>query len=154
MSQSQDYFSVKETFKFTLPDKVSTISHQKLNEGQRRTYEDKTSSSVELDQSTQKASVEIKPGVARFELLRLAIINWELQTANKEGKLEPVAFNSEQLDRFLNSADPDVIDIIEEEVKSKNKWVALAQYQDVKSIDREIERLNKLKAEKAKEEKK
>lgn len=154
MSEAQDYFSVKQVFKFTLPDKVSTISHQKLNEGQRRTYEDKTSSSVELDQTTQKASVEIKPGVARLELLKLAIVDWELKITNSAGKLEPVGFNPEQLAKFLNAADPDIIDIIEEEVKSKNKWVALSQYQDVKSIEKEIERLNKLKDEKAREEKK
>ncbi|KKK71341.1 hypothetical protein LCGC14_2914880, partial [marine sediment metagenome] len=55
-----------------------------------------------------------------------------------------VAFNPEQLNKFLNAADPDIIDIIEEEVKSKNKWVALAQYQDVRTTDREIERLDKV----------
>jgi hypothetical protein len=154
MNKPIDYFSSTEQFTYNLPDGVSKVFHRKLTEGQRRQYEDKTSREISLDQSTMKASVELKPGSARYELLKLAIIGWEISRKNDKGDLESVAFNELELDKFLNEADPDIISLVEEDIRAKNKWVALSQYQNVEAIDKEIERLQKLKEEKLKEGKK
>jgi hypothetical protein len=117
-----DYFGFEIVHRVTLPDGKSYIDHQVLNEGARRSYMNQVNREVRL-QKGGDAYMKMATGDERHELLKQAIVGWNLMTKNKDGDLVPINFTGANLGKFLEAAPPKVIDVIEKDVREKNPWL-------------------------------
>jgi hypothetical protein len=134
-----DYFGFAETHRVQLPDGKSYIEHATLNEGARRKYLNATNRDVRIERGKGDAHINMAPGDERRSLLETAITGWNLV---RDGK--PVPFDKGNLQKFLDTANPKIIDIIEKDVRLKNPW--LLNEMTVEDIDREIEALQEMRA--------
>lgn len=140
-----DYFGFSSTERFTFPDGVSFVELKVLNEGERRKYQNSVNRELKIARGTGEAQLKMRPGDDRTELLKSAITGWNLHRAG-----QPVAFNSTNLEMFLNNADPAIIDKIEKRVRMMNPW--LLSDLTVEQIDEEIASLQELREKKLEEE--
>lgn len=134
----QDYFGFDETHSVLLPDGMSVIEFKVLNEGQRRSYLNKTNRDVKFEKRTGDASMRLSPGDEKHALLSVAITGWNLV---RNGA--PILFNQQNLNKFLELANPKIIDIIHKAITKVNPW--LLGEMTVEDIDREIEALEEQK---------
>lgn len=144
--QQSSYFGFEETHKCYLPDGVSYIEHRTLNEGARRQYLNKTNRDIRLQRATGDAIMKMATGDERYALLTSAIIGWNLIGPTGE----PVPFDKKNLDRFLETANPRVVDLIEKDVRKHNPW--LMQDLSVEDIQKQIDELEEMKQVKIREE--
>lgn len=145
-----DYFGFTEVHRIMLPDGVSWVEHTALNEGARREYLNKANREVRLQRVTGDAILKMASGDERFSLLKSAITNWNLARFNpKTSQVETLGFSARNLEDFLNTTDPKLIDKIEKDVREKNPW--LTADVTVEDIDTQIEELQKLRETKVKE---
>ena len=149
-SKRQDYFNYNERFELLLPDGESKIIHKKLNEGDRRRFEDETNREISIDQDTRKASVQIRAGTSRHLILEMAIVDWSLMR-NRDDADREVQFSSTNLEEFLKNADPSVIDLIYQDIEDKNPWISTVRYESTEVVDREIDRLKGIRERLGKE---
>ncbi len=140
-----DYFGFEETNTVMLPDDVSWVQHQTLNEGSRRKYLNSVNREVRLAKATGDAILNMQTGEERHALLKSAITGWNLM---RDGN--PVPFNGGQVDQFLSKANPKIIDKIEKDVRKHNPW--LMQEVSLEDIDQQIKELEELRAQKQAEE--
>lgn len=140
-----DYFGFDETLKVTLPDGVSWVEIKKLNEGDRRKYQNKVNRDVRLERKTGDAMLRMAAGDEKHALLESSIIGWNLV---KQGK--PMPFKESTLREFLNSAPPVIIDHIEKAIRAANPW--LMAEMSVADIDQQIDELREMRDLKLKEE--
>lgn len=141
----QDYFGFAETHRCVLPDGVSYIEHKTLTEGDRRKYLNKTNRDVRVEKGGG-ATIKMAPGDERAELLKAAIVGWNLQQNGN-----PVPFCSPALEKFLAAANPRIVDLIEKDIRLKNPWLLADMSSE--DIEKEIadlqELLEKVRAEEA-----
>ena len=146
-----DYFGFDLTERVGLPDGVSYVDIKALNEGERRKYLNDANREVKVQKRSGDAIMRLATGDERTNLLERAIVGWNFVSSNgKSGDLQPVAFSPANLKRFLEAADPRVIDHIEKRVREMNKW--LVADISVEDIDAQIEDLQQLRADKVLEE--
>lgn len=144
-SVQADYFGFSEVHRVLLPDGVSFVEHQELNEGARRKYLNKTNRDVRLNRASGDATISMAPGDERRALLEAALTGWNLV---RDGK--PIPFTTQALGQFLETANPRVVDLIEKDIRLKNPWL-LAEM-TVEDIDKEITALQEMRETKIKEE--
>jgi hypothetical protein len=140
-----DYFAFDIIGRTMLPDGISFIEHQVMNEGARRKYLNAVNREVRVQKSTQDAILKMAPGEERTELLKACIVGWNLSRAG-----QPIPFTPQNLNEFLMRADPSVINLIDKDVRLANPWL-LAEM-TVEDIDKEISDLQELRAKKIEEE--
>jgi len=146
----EDYFGFDETYTVKLPDGKSWIAHSALNEGARRKYMNSQNRELKVQKVTGDAIMKIASGEERLALLQQAITGWNLVTKNKKtGEIEPIVFNLPNLNKFLDSASPAIIDLIEKDVRNRNSW--LMGDITVEDIDKQIEELQEMREKKVKE---
>lgn len=146
-----DYFGFEENHTVPLPDGKSFILHQTLNEGSRRQYLNNVNREVRLQKQSGDAILKMQTGEERHALLTSAIVGWDLVRKNdKTGEIEKVPFSAQNLKRFLDSANPKIVDVIEKDVRKHNPW--LMQDVTVEDIDEQIAELEEMRADKVKEE--
>lgn len=133
-----DYFAFDKKLTVELPDGISKVYHKVLNEGQRRQFLNETQKDIRLQRATGDAIMRTALGEERHQLLKLAIVDWELYRGG-----EKVPFTPQMLDTFLQNANPRIVDIIEKEVRKANPW--LLQEMSVEDIDKEIENLKEMR---------
>lgn len=143
-----DYFGFSETHRVMLDDGQSYIEHQTLNEGARRSYMNRVNREVRLQKSGD-AFMKMATGDERHELLKQAIVGWNLVTRNKSGEMQSLTFNSTNLNRFLDAARPQDIDKVEKSVRDHNPW--LIGDITIEDIDQQIEELQELRSKKVEE---
>ena len=141
-----DYFGFEESHKVYLPDGVSYVEFEVMSEGRRRHYLNQTNRDVRIDKRTQDAHMSMKPGDERHALLMETISDWNLHRGGK-----PVPFSKNNLEQFLEKANPRIIDRIEKEVRKAHPW--LMAEMTVEDIDREIANLEEMREIVLKEEK-
>jgi hypothetical protein len=145
-----DYFGFQERHRVTLPDGVSWVEHQTLNEGARRRYLNDQNREVKVQKVTGDAILKMQTGEERASLLKAAIVNWDLRRLDEKTKeLVVVPFSDQRLRDFLEKAPPSAIDPIEKDVRKHNPWL-LADV-TVEDIDRQIKELNDMKEQKIRE---
>lgn len=143
-SVQEDYFGTDKTHRVTLPDGMSWIEHKELNEGERRKYMNATNRDVRIARQTGDMHLRMAAGDERAELLKVAIVGWNLQSGG-----QPLDFNDANLRRFLEKASPKIVDIVEKDIRKKNPW--LVSDVSVEDIDKQIEELQELREQKLKE---
>ena len=112
-----NYFGLDTVHRFVLPDGESYIEHKQLNEGERKKFQDGASRDVTFDKAGS-AKMRMAPGAERHRLLEVAIVGWDLV-----GPTGPVPFDRRSLAAFLNDGSPEVIDLIEADIRKHNKWL-------------------------------
>lgn len=148
--QQAVYFGFSETHTVMFPDGVSYVEHTTLNEGARRAYLNNLNRDVRFQRATGDAIMKMSSGDERYELLRAAVVGWNL--LGPEGK--PMVFSKGSpgaaLEQFLDKADPKIIDLIEKDVRKHNPW--LLNDVTVEEIDKQIAELTDLRKTKVAEE--
>jgi len=128
-----DYFGFVHEERHTLPDGVSWVAIKKLNEGDRRAYQNASSRRLTVRRQGE-AEMKMAAGDEKHQLLMMAIVNWNLRS---QGSVVP--FSKQMLDRFLTVTDPMIVDDIEAAVRRLNPW--LDGDVTIEQIDKEIEAL-------------
>jgi hypothetical protein len=128
----------------TLSDGVTTVTVKALNEGERRVFSNATQKPFKLSQEGE-AEVTPTPGDDRHALFMAAISAWSIQRDGEDWPFSPA--NKRTL---LLEADSDEMDKVEEAAREINPF--LLDDVTVDSLDEEIEKLQKLREEKAAEE--
>jgi hypothetical protein len=138
-----DYFGVDVTEKHMLPDGISYLLLQKLDEGARRLYLNKTNSDVLLERASGNARIKSERGEERRILFEAAIVGWNLA---REGRPVPFSNNGRgsELGKFLDHADPTLMDDVEKHIRLMNPW--LLTDMTVEAIDKEIASLEEMRA--------
>lgn len=144
--QQVSYFGFEERHQCFLPDGVSYIEHQTLNEGARRKYLNKVNRDIRLQRATGDAIMKMQAGEEKHALLQSAITGWNL--LGPTGQLVP--FSSPNLQMFLDKADPKVVDLIEKDIRKHNTW--LMSDLSVEDIQKQIDELEEMKQVKLREE--
>lgn len=134
----EDYFGFGDQERVTLPDGKSWVEFKVMNEGDRRKYLNQQNKKVTIRKGSGDAEMQLAPGDDKYNLLALTICNWNLRRGG-----QPVPFNGAELQRFLNGANPKIIDIIHREVTLAHPW--LLDQMTVEDIDKEIENLQKMR---------
>lgn len=139
-----DYFGAGTEHTVTLPDGVSTMTHKTLMEGDKRKYMNAVNRDLKINRKSQDATLKLAPGDDREALLRLAIVGWSLI---KDGA--PVPFTPQNLGIVLDKFPPDVLDVVEKDIRKHNAWL-LAEI-SIEDIDEEIKNLTELREQKVAE---
>lgn len=134
----EDYFAFDEVGKIMLPDGVSWVQHQVLNEGKRKAYLKSIQRDITFRKASGDAQMRMSSGEEKSALLQRAIVGWNLQRNGAD-----IKFNDGNLQTFLDSASPKVVDLIHKEVSKANPWL-LAEM-TVEDIDKEIEELKEMR---------
>jgi hypothetical protein len=146
----QSYFGFSVKHQVMLPDGVSYIEHQELNEGSRKKYLDNLNREVAIKKVSGDAHMKLQSGTDKHILLEEAICGWNLLGPD----MKPVGFNKmgkgSSLMQFLDSADPTIIDLIEKDIRKHNPW--LMSDMSVEDIDKQIAELEEMREAKVKEE--
>lgn len=137
----QDYFGFELTERVMLPDGISFVEVKALTEGEKQKHLNKTNREVLLKRSTGDAAISTAPGDERRSLLLTAVTGWNLV---RNG--EPLTFNRSNLEKFMDSANPKVVDEIIKGIHKANPW--LLADMSVEDLDREIASLQELRQSK------
>lgn len=142
--RQDDYFGFQATERFVFPDGRTFIEFKKMNEGEKKKYQDKTSKDLVLER-TGNTRMSILQGTERHELIKACIVDWNLMRGGK-----PVPCNSVNIGDFLTLANPRIIEDLEKEIRKANPWLMA----DMKAEDirREIENLQEMLEEAEKRE--
>ena len=143
-----DFFGEDDIYTVPLPGSQSQyVVIKALNEGERRKYLDRTNRDVKMDR-TGNATLRTTPGSDRYELLKIAIVDYNLKVG--DGYKNLANGGNGLLEKFLTQSRPTVIDEIVREVNKRNPWL-LAEM-SVEDIEREISNLQEMLEEKKKQE--
>ena len=138
-SQQKDYFGFTGSEqKFMLPDGVSYIEYRRMNEGQKKAFQDKTSKDLVLERQSGNARMSVLQGSERHELIKQCVTGWNLKRGDS-----PVPFTTVMLSDFLNLTDPLIVEELEKAIRKANPW--LMAEMSVADIDREIENLTEMR---------
>ena len=123
MDEQKIYFGVKKTKKFFLDDsKEQWIEHKKLNEGERSDYQDSVGGIIKMEQNTGKAEMEIRAGRDRTELLKIAVVGFNVMVLGDDGV--PVAKNSlDEWEKLYVEMDSDIAEALHQDVLEFNGWL-------------------------------
>lgn len=139
----QEYWGTDERFQWYLPgSKVQYIEHKKLNEGDRRQYQNAQSKDVRLKRDTGDALIKMDAGEERHALIVAAVTNWHLL---RNGQPVPFSKGSKgaNLEQWLNAADPSIVDKLEKDIRDHNPW--LLNEMTVEAIDQQIDELKQMR---------
>lgn len=136
--EQANYFGFASTEKFFLPDGKSFIEFSKMNEGEKKSFQDKTSRDVVLERNSGNARMNMLQGTERHELIRTCVKGWNLVDNNG-----PVAFGPQTLGQFLTVADPAVVEGLEKAIRKANPWLLAEMTSD--DIQKEIDNLEEMK---------
>lgn len=141
----EDYFGTEETHQAFLPDGISYIEHRTLSHGDRKKYLNKTNRDMKINRGTGDASISLRPGDEKDELLKLAACGWNLKRQGTD-----VPFSAHAFEQWLTVANPKHTDIVEKEIRKHNPWL-MAEL-SVEDLDQQISDLQELREAKIKEE--
>lgn len=119
-----------------------------MNEGARARFQKLTNKGVVVDRMTNDIRMGMDPAGDRHSLLEVSITDWLLFRGD-----EQVPFRSHELTKFINQADPDIVDDIERAIRKANPWMESEISSD--EIKEQIDELEKryIEAKKREEEK-
>lgn len=134
-----NYFGFQAREQFTFPDGITYIEFEKMNEGSKRRFQDKTSRDLVVERQSGNARMSVLQGTERHELIKACVTDWNLIGPGGT----PIAFTKQLLDQWLSVADPMIVEDLEKAIRKANPWL-LAEM-TVADIDREIENLQEMR---------
>ncbi|MFD5451669.1 MULTISPECIES: hypothetical protein [Streptomyces] len=147
--QYVDYFGFKESRKFFFPDGKTYIEFEVMNEGAKARFQRLTSRDLRVERATGDARLRMDPGAERHALIDQSVTGWNLMRRDPKDKSanprwEHAPFDKSNLNRFLENADPRIVEDLEKEIRLANPW--LMDEMTVEDIDKEIANLQELRA--------
>lgn len=136
--QQANYFGFQERKKFYLPDRISFIEYEKMNEGAKKKFQDKTSRDMIVERTSGNARMTVLQGSERHELIVTCVKDWNLLGPDST----PILFNERIFRQWLDVADPEIVEDLEKEIRKANPWL-LAEMEP-EDIEKEIENLQEM----------
>lgn len=144
-AKPRDYFAFSQTKRFTLPDGIQWVEFRKMNEGEKKEFQDRTSTDMVVERRSGDARMTIKQGTQRHELIKACVVGWNLFRGDPP---QPVPFTKVNLGDFLHLADPTLIEELEKAIRKENPWLLADMSEE--DIKREISNLEEMLEEKRK----
>ena len=149
----QNYWGSQTIERFTFPDEEQWIEFRVMNEGDKRKYQQKTNRDITIER-TGGTKVGIDPASDRHILIKMSVTGWNLwkpvDPEDPNTEWQQVDFGPRILDTWLEEGDPKVIQDLEQSIRMANPWMQADM--SVEEIDKEIERLEEVKAQVSKRE--
>jgi hypothetical protein len=143
-SQQADYFGFQRTERWFLPDGISYMELQAMNEGMKKEYQKRTRSDVTVMRGSGDAKFSVDPGEERWQLILQSVVGWNLLRNGQPVPLSTNSYNNKKnLEDWLTLADPKLVESLEQKIRDINPW--LMSEMKVEDIDKEIERLQDLR---------
>lgn len=147
-------FDSEERWYFPGQDKVAEEDKQyfvvsKMNEGKKADYQSKTTQDVRIQRTTGDARFRMDASAERHTLIQLSVVGARVKLRSKaSGQLEFHNGDHKQLlKKWLENGNPDHVQKLEQFIRDLNPW--MRNEMSVEEIDKEIERLEELKKERA-----
>lgn len=134
---TQDYWGVDETHKHYLSDGVQYFEFKVMNEGDKAKFQRQTNQDLTIGRD-QQAKVRMDPAGERHTLIKTSVTGWNLY---KQG--EVVAFSPQLLEKWLQSANPKIVEELEYAIRMANPW--LQAEMSIEEVDKEITRLEEVR---------
>lgn len=143
--QYVDYFGFSSTERYPLPDGRQWIEFERMNEGKKREFQKLTSRDLRVQRATGDALMKVDPGLERQELIKLSMTGWYLMQPDPKnpGEWRAAPFDGSNIKRFLEGANPEIIDGLEKAIRKANPW--MMDEMSVEDIDKEIESLQDMR---------
>lgn len=132
------YWGVDEYDKWFLPDGIQYFQFKIMNEGEKVKFEKLTNNDLIVNRD-QSARVKVDPSEARHALIKTCVNGWYLFAPDATGQLAEAAFAKPLLEKWLQVADPKIVEELEFAIRLANPW--MQSEMSVEEIDKEIERL-------------
>ena len=124
MEETKVYFGVKKTKKFFLDDSnTQWIEHKKLNEGERSIYQDSVGGVIKMEQNTGKAEMEVKAGRDRRELLKIAVVGYNVAVIGDDGSTVMKTGDMAEWEKLYNEMDSDLAENLHQDIMEFNGWL-------------------------------
>lgn len=144
VSQEVDYFGFEEHHVFDLPDGRQKIFFSAMNEGAKAAFQKLTSRDLRVQRSSGDALVKMDQAAERHALIEKSVTGWSLRRRHpKTGQWEDAPFDSSNLRRFLDQANPKIVEDLERVIRKANAW--LMDELTVEEIDKEMDNLRDLR---------
>lgn len=144
-SREVDYFGFDKSHVFTMPNGRQQIFFKSMNEGAKADFQKTTSRDLRVQRSSGDALVKMDQAAERHTLIMKSVTGWTLRRRNpKTQAWENAPFDQSTLRRFLDTADPQIIEDLEKEIRKANPW--MLDEMSVEEIDKEIASLQEMRA--------
>jgi hypothetical protein len=130
---SKIYFGTDQKKKVFLPDtKDQWFEIQKMNEGNRRQYEEATNNPISMNQTTQEMTMKISLGANRKALIENSVIAYDILWGDEGTKLSNKKENgiwvdSGAWDKVRDEMPSDIAELIVKEINELNPWLVSMQ---------------------------
>jgi hypothetical protein len=132
-----DYWGTEDVRKHFLPDGEQYIEFKVMNEGAKTRFQKLTNQDLTIGRDNT-AKVKMDPAAERHTLIKTSVTNWHMFKGG-----EPVGYSPQVLEKWLEVADPKIVEDLELAIRKANPW--LQADMSVEEIDKEIDRLHELR---------
>lgn len=133
-----DYFGFSERKKYFLPDGITYVELEAMNEGSKAKFQKRTQRDLTLEKGSGNARFSMDPAKERHELIRECVKGWNFI---RNGI--PIPFGEAGMRDFLTLANPKIVEGIELEIRKMNPW--LLNELTVEEIDKQMKELEELR---------
>jgi len=150
----QNYWGSQNVTRWMLPDGLQWIEFTTQNEGLKTMYQQRTNRDITFDK-TGNTKMGIDPATDRHTLIEMSVTGWYMMMPDREDMTpaeladpdnwSEATFAKPLLRKWLQQGDPKVIQDLEIEIRMANPWMQSEMAVD--EIDKEIARLNVVRAE-------
>lgn len=149
----QNYWGNQDTKRWYLPDGEQWVEFSTQNEGDKSLYQQRTNRDITFDK-IGNTKMGIDPASDRHTLVEMSVTGWfMMMPKNEDPNLDlsdpdnwaEATFAKPLLRKWLIQGDPKVIQDLEVEIRMANPW--MQSEMTVEEIDKEIGRLNIVRAE-------
>jgi len=114
-----DYFGFARSLRHYLPDNITWVEFEVMNEGKKSKFQKATQRSLTIKKGSGDASTSLDQAAERHALILESLTDWNLKRRGSS-----IPFNKGQALRdFLELADPQVIEGIELAIRKANPWL-------------------------------
>jgi hypothetical protein len=139
----EDYWGTDETYNYVLPDGHQFFTIQPMDEGAKQRFQKKTNKGIRMNQRSQEATIDVDPADERWTLIKESVVGWKLMQRAKDGTWSEYPFSKQNIERWLEKANPKIVQDLEFFIRTKNPWMQADM--DLEQIDEEIDRLEQLR---------
>lgn len=133
-----DYFGFSHVETHYLPDGITFVELQAMNEGDKAKFQKSTQRDMVLEKGSGNARFKMDPAAERHALLETSIKGWNFQRGG-----QPIPYTQASFRDFIRLADPEIIEKIELAIRKLNPWL-LAEL-TVEEIDKQIDELKEMR---------
>lgn len=127
------------------------ITFSVMNEGQKTRYQKATNRDIRIDRKTDQAMFSADVAADRQALIRAAVVDWRLYRVEqtRTGVREPreIRFSPSELDRWLMSTNPRIVEDLELAIRKANPWLITDDATE-EELEEQIAELNELLVQK------